>query len=111
VYVARIPRDAPAPDGIVLRYLLSRIGAYKKYCSAYHAIIEGSGFGVAVKRGVITSVLQFSQTRSMVFVHAHVDAVLEIAKKQGLEHVRSVLEEARRKGMLGEMPEEQLAAH
>ncbi len=110
VYVARIPASAPAPDGALVRYLLSRLGVFKQNCSAYHAIIEGSGFGVAIKRGVITTLLQCSQTRDMVFVHARVDSVLKTATKHGLEQVCLVLEEARHKGMLTDPPHE-LAAH
>jgi hypothetical protein len=110
VYVARIPANAPAPDGAVMRHLLSRIGVFKQHCSAYHAILEGSGFGVAMKRGVITTLLQCSQTRHVIFVHARVDSVLKTATKQGLEQVCLVLQEARRKGMLDDAPQA-LAAH
>ena len=110
VYVARIPANAPPPDTALVRYLLSRLGVFKEHCSAYHAIIEGSGFGVAIKRGIITTLLQFSQTRDMVFVHAQVDSVLKAVTKQGLQMVCSVLEEARQKGMFSETPQG-LAAH
>src|SRR5687768_6801791 len=54
VYVARIPASSAAPDGVVMRYMISRLAGFKKHCSAYHGIIEGNGFGVAVKRGIIT---------------------------------------------------------
>lgn len=111
VYVARIPSSAPAPDSVVLRYMVSRLGGFKQHCSAYHGIIEGTGFGVAIKRGVITTLLQLSQTRSAIFVHAGVDSVIEAVTKQGLVHVRSVLEEARRRGMLDEVPRERLVKH
>jgi hypothetical protein len=96
------PRQLGGPDGVVVRYMISRLGGFKKHCSAYHAVIEGHGFGVAVKRGVITTLLQFSQTRSVLFVHARVASVLKIATEQGLVAVRSVLEEAQRRGLSSE---------
>jgi hypothetical protein len=96
-----IPDGSVAPDGVVVRYMISRLGGFKKYCSAYRAIIEGNGFGVVVKRGVVTTLLQFSQTRSVLFVHARVASVLKTATEGGLVAVPSVLEEAQRRAAAG----------
>jgi hypothetical protein len=58
VYVVRFPPDAPAPAGEVLHHMKEVIPRAVAACSAYHIVLEGDGFGVAVKRAVLLGLVQ-----------------------------------------------------
>jgi hypothetical protein len=56
-------------------------------CSSYHVVLEGDGFGAAVKRGILTGMFQLSWRRKTFFVHAH---VTEVARNVGPEQQRAL---------------------
>jgi hypothetical protein len=71
VYIARVPADAPAPDLKVRQHLRTHLQLMTQSCSSYHVIMEGDGFVAALKRGVLTSLLQPVWKKKVFYVHAH----------------------------------------
>jgi hypothetical protein len=100
VYITRLPVDSPPPDAATrarLDQLMPRISAV---CSSYHVVLEGEGFGAAVKRGILTGLFQLSWRRKTFFVHA---IVKDVARNVGLDQQRAVtaiLELAASRGLL-----------
>jgi hypothetical protein len=98
IYISRIPASQPAPSADVLRYLAQQMPALSAAISSSHVVLEGEGFGAALKRGVLTGIFQLLGRTTLV-VHsvasdvprdlesAHalvVNQLLEVAKAQGL---------------------------
>jgi hypothetical protein len=101
VYVTRVPVSAPAPDARVRARLDEVLPTLVKSCSSYHVVLEGEGFGAAMKRGILTGLFQLSWRRRTFFVHANTS---EVAAAVGEEHggtVRRLLATADRQGLLG----------
>jgi len=101
VYVTRVPEDAPAPDAQFRAHLDQALPGLLQACSTYHVLLEGDGFAVAMKRGVLTGMFQLSWRRKTFFVHAKAS---EIAAHVALEErltVSKLLEAARRRNLLG----------
>src|SRR3954463_8588530 len=100
VYVTRVPTNAPAPDANVRAYLERLMPRLVKACSTYHVVLEGDGFGAAMKRGILTGMFQLSWRRKTFFVHA---TVTEVASSVPLEQrlaVSKLLEAARHRDLL-----------
>lgn len=100
VYVTRVPVNAPPPDAAARARLDKLMPGIISVCSSYHVVLEGDGFGAAVKRGILTGMFQLSWRRKTFFVHATVN---EVAPNVGLEQRRAVaaiLELAARRGLL-----------
>src|SRR6187431_44127 len=75
VYVTRVPVDAPAPDAQVRAHLERLMPTLLKSCSTYHVVLDGDGFGAAMKRGILTGMFQLTWRRKTFFVHAKVPEV------------------------------------
>jgi hypothetical protein len=106
VYVTRVPPNAPPPDGAARARLDELMPRIVSVCSSYHVVLEGDGFGVAIKRGILTGLFQLSWRLKTFFVHANMN---EVARKVGPEQQRalsSVLELAAKRGLLtGSLPD------
>jgi hypothetical protein len=106
VYVTRVPVNAPPPDAAARARLDKLMPGIVTVCSSYHVVLEGDGFGAAVKRGILTGLFQLSWRRKTFFVHATVN---EVARNVGPEQQRAVttiLALAASRGMLtGPAPE------
>jgi hypothetical protein len=101
IYVTRVPVNAPAPDAQFRARLDQLMPDLLKACSTYHVVLEGDGFGAAMKRGILTGMFQLSWRRKTFFVHAKVSEVAtSVALSQRLA-VDKLLEAARARHLLG----------
>jgi hypothetical protein len=87
VYITRVPVTAPPPDAAARARLSELMPGILAVCSTYHVVLEGEGFGAAVKRGILTGMFQLSWRRKTFFVHATVN---EVARNVGSEQQRAV---------------------
>jgi hypothetical protein len=106
IYIARIPKTAPAPDDDARAYMNLLMPRFVKVCSSYHAVLEGSGFVSAIKRAVLTGLLQWGFRNGTFFVH---ESEKTIAAKVGLgvrPAVETILNKAAARGLLTAAPPE-----
>ena len=109
VYITRVPRNAPPPDAAVRARLDKLMPGIVSVCSSYHVVLEGDGFGAAVKRGILTGMFQLSWRRKTFFVHASVN---EVARNVGPEQQRvvsAILALAAARGLLSGPPPDSLS--
>jgi hypothetical protein len=100
VYVTRVPINAPTPTADALRDLNALLPEMMTFCSSYHVILEGSGFKAAMKRGVMTGLLQPIWQPRVFFVHASALEVLERLGREQSAHVTELFKLAGRRGLL-----------
>jgi hypothetical protein len=109
VYIARIPQNAPAPEGDARAHMNSLMPQFIKHCASYHAVLEGGGFLSAVKRAILAGLLQFGVRSGMFFVHKSEKEILEKVDRKLRPNVQAVLALASNKGLLTAPAPEQLA--
>jgi hypothetical protein len=100
LYVTRVPVDAPAPEPDVRKHLNGLMPTIVKYCSSYHVVLEGEGFMAAVKRGVLTSLLQPFWRKRVFYVHATPNGVLGSLPADERDRATHLLKVASEKGHL-----------
>jgi hypothetical protein len=100
LYVTRVPVDAPAPEPDVRKHLNGLMPTIVKYCSSYHVVLEGEGFMAAVKRGVLTSLLQPLWRKRVFHVHATANGVLGSLPADERDLATRLLKVAGEKGCL-----------
>jgi hypothetical protein len=100
VFVARVPADAPAPDPDVRRRLGAVLPDLLRFCSSYHAVLEGVGFAAALKRGVLTSLMRPVWRRNVFYVHQDIGGVLLSVGPKERELVAAAFAQARSRGLL-----------
>jgi len=100
VYITRVPVDAPPPDARARARLDELMPGIVRVCSTYHVVLEGEGFGAAVKRGVLTGIFQLSWRGRTFFVHARADEVLRAVDAAVRPAVIKLLDLARASGLL-----------
>jgi len=101
IYVTRVPESAPAPDAQVRAHLDQLMPGILKACSTYHVVLEGAGFGAAMKRGILTGMFQLSWRRKTFFVHAKVTEVAISVPLEQRPAVAGLLDAAQTRGLLG----------
>jgi hypothetical protein len=101
VYVTRVPVTAPAPDAQFRARLDGIMPELLKACSTYHVVLEGDGFGAAVKRGILTGMFQLSWRRKTFYVHAKAAEVAPSVPVEQRAAVGRLLEAARARDLLG----------
>jgi hypothetical protein len=99
VYVTRVPAQAPAPDAAARARIDRLMPRLKEATSGYHVVLEGEGFGAAVKRGVLTGIFQLSR-HSTFFVHATVNEVLRRVPSTEQKTTTALLAAAAKRGLL-----------
>lgn len=100
VYVARIPVDAPPPDARARARIDELMPSVLQVCSTYHVVLEGEGFGAAIKRGILTGIFQLSWRRKTFFVHATAGDVLRSVAPDCKSAVSALLTAAKARGLL-----------
>lgn len=100
LYVTRVPVDAPAPEPEVRKHLNGLMPTIVKYCSSYHVVLEGQGFVAAMKRGVLTSLLQPLWKRRVFHVHATPSGIYGSLTFNEREIATRLLEAANARGCL-----------
>lgn len=106
VFIARIPKDAPAPEGDARAHMNRMMPRFIQACSSYHAVLEGSGFVSAVKRAILAGLLQFGFRSGTFFVHENVRAIPTSVTRELRPSAESALALAERKGLLTAPPPE-----
>jgi hypothetical protein len=101
IYVTRVPVNAPAPDAQFRARLDQLMPALLKACSTYHVVLEGDGFGAAMKRGILTGMFQLSWRRKTFFVHAKATEVATSVPMDQRLAVNKLLDAARLRHLLG----------
>jgi hypothetical protein len=104
VYIARVPSAAPAPDGEVRAHLNQLMPRFVKLCAGYHVVLEGNGFGSALKRCVLTSLLQFGWRNGSFFVHQDINEVFAKLSPASRSGARALLDLAGHGGLLSSPP-------
>jgi hypothetical protein len=105
VYVTRVPVNAPPPDAAGRARLNELMPGIVSVCSSYHVVLEGDGFGAAVKRGILTGMFQLSWRRKTFFVHATVSEVARNVSPEQQRALADILTLAARRNLLsGEAP-------
>ena len=99
-YVTRVPENAPAPNAGARARLDKLMPRFREALSAYHVVLEGEGFGAAIKRGVIASIFQFSWRGKTFFVHASVSEVLRHVPSTEKKAATALLAAAAQRGLL-----------
>jgi hypothetical protein len=100
VFVARVPAGAPSPDAKARARLSELMPQLLASISTYHAVVEGDGFSVAMKRGILTGAFQLCWRRSTFFVHSKVEQVLTNVVLEQRENVTCLLTIAKERGFL-----------
>lgn len=106
VYITRVPPNAPPPDAAARARLDELMPGILSLCSSYHVVLEGEGFGAAVKRGILTGMFQLCWRRKTFFVHANVNEVLRNVGPEQQRAVTALFALAAARGLLsGRTPE------
>jgi len=100
VYITRVPVNAPPPDAAARARLDQLMPGIIAVCSSYHVVLEGDGFGAAVKRGILTGLFQLSWRRKTFFVHATVNEVARNVDSEQQRAVAAILALAATRGLL-----------
>lgn len=108
IYIARIPKAAPAPEDDARTYMNLLMPRFMKVCSSYHAVLEGSGFVSAIKRAVLTGLLQWGFRNGTFFVHESEKTIPAKVGLVGRPIVEDILHKAALKGLLTAPPPEDI---
>jgi hypothetical protein len=100
VYITRVPVNAPPPDAASRARLDKLMPGIVAVCSSYHVVLEGDGFGAAIKRGILTGLFQLGWRRKTFFVHASVNEVARNVESTQQRAVHAMLELAATRGLL-----------
>lgn len=100
VYITRVPPHAPPPDAAARAWLDALMPSIVSVCSSYHVVLEGEGFGAAIKRGILTGMFQLNWRRKSFFVHAGVEEVARNVSRDERPAVAALLALAARHGLL-----------
>ena len=104
VYIARIPKNAPPPEGDARAQMNALMPRFVKVCSSYHAVLEGSGFVSAIKRAVLAGLLQFGFRNGTFFVHENEKGITAKVDRATRACVEEVLALADSRGLLTAQP-------
>ncbi len=100
LYVTRVPVSQPAPSAEVRRHLDELMPTLLQLFSTYHVVLEGDGFGAALKRAVLLGLFQLSWRRKTFFVHSLVDEVPASLEEGRLPAFHQLLVAAKAQGLL-----------
>ena len=100
LYVTRLPVNAPPPDAAARAHLDRLMPNIATLCSTYHVVLEGEGFGAAIKRGVLIGLFQLGWRRKMFFVHATVEQVVASVTPDVRRALDNLLIATRAQGLL-----------
>lgn len=100
VYIARIPKTAPAPEGEARAHMNALMPRFISVCSSYHAVLEGSGFVSAIKRAVLAGLLQFGFRNGTFYVHENEKSIVAKVERRDRPNVEAILNLAAARGLL-----------
>lgn len=106
VFIARIPKNAPAPEDEARAHMNALMPRFIAVCSSYHAVLEGSGFVSAIKRAILAGLLQFGFRNGTFFVHENEKSILGKVDRELRPAAESILTLASSKGLLTAPPPE-----
>jgi hypothetical protein len=100
VYITRVPVNAPPPNAQVRARLNAVMPMISKWFSTYHVVLEGVGFGAALKRGILVGLFQLSWRHKTFFVHSEVPEVALAVPREQRQVVHDIIGAALAKGLL-----------
>ena len=100
LYVTRLPVNSPPPDAAARSRLDEMMPHIGDVCSSYHVVLEGEGFGAALKRGILLGLFQLCWRRKTFFVHAVVEEVFDQVPAAVRPAAEAIVQAARAKGLL-----------
>jgi len=100
VYITRVPVNAPPPGPAARARLNQLMPVISKWFSTYHVVLEGVGFGAALKRGILVGLFQLSWRHKTFFVHSEVSAVPPSVGGEQRRAVHDLIGAALAKGLL-----------
>jgi hypothetical protein len=100
VYVTRVPAGSPPPSAAFNAALKAKMPRLLDHCSAFHAVMEGSGFMATLKRSAVAAAFLASGKRAVFHVHATTTAILSKVTAEIRGEVLDVLRDAAGRGML-----------
>jgi hypothetical protein len=106
VFIARIPKSAPAPDDEARAHMNALMPRFIAVCSSYHAVLEGSGFVSAIKRAMLAGLFQFGFRNGTFFVHENVKSIVGKVDREQRATAEAILALAEKKGLLTAAPPE-----
>jgi hypothetical protein len=104
VYITRVPVKAPPPDTAARARLDELMPSIMGLCSSYHVVLEGDGFGAALKRGILTGMFQLNWRCKTFYVHANVNEVVGSVRPEHGGAVATILQVAGQRGLLSGPP-------
>ncbi len=104
VYITRVPVSAPPPNAEARATLDRLMPKLLPLFSSYHVVLEGVGFGSALKRGILVGLFQLSWRRKTFFVHSEVNEIPFILPKEQRTAVHDLIGAALCKGLLSAPP-------
>jgi hypothetical protein len=100
VYITRVPVNAPPPGAAARARLNAIMPVISQWFSSYHVVLEGVGFGAALKRGILVGLFQLSWRHKTFFVHSLVSEVPLGVGREVRAAVDDIIRVASAKGML-----------
>lgn len=100
IYVTRVPVNQPAPSAEVRRQLDKLMPTLTQLFSTYHVVLEGAGFGAAVKRAVLLGLFQLSWRRKTFFVHSLIEEIPVSLEKRRVPAFKQLVAAAKARGAL-----------
>jgi len=100
LYVTRIPVNSPPPDAAARVRLDAMMPRISQVCSSYHVVLEGEGFGAALKRGILLGLFQLCWRQKTFFVHATVEEVFDHLPPELRPVAHAIVQAARARGLL-----------
>jgi hypothetical protein len=104
VYVTRVPVAAPPPGAAARARLNKLMPVIAQWFSSYHVVLEGVGFGAALKRGILVGLFQLSWRHRTFFVHSLVSEVPASVSAEVRPAVNELIRAATAKGLLSAGP-------
>jgi hypothetical protein len=100
IFVARVPKNSQAPDEHVRSAIAKLAPALMPRCASHHTVLEGSGFVVAAKRAVLSTMFLMTGKRHNHHVHATVDEVTAAVPAAYRGDMQEALDAFRAEGLL-----------
>ncbi len=91
IFIARVPPHAEAPEQHVREAIAQLLERFTEMCLSYHTVLEGSGFAVAAKRMVLSTIIMMTGRRNRYHVHSRCEeAALAVPAARRAEALRAL---------------------
>ena len=91
IFVAWVPADAPPPASAVRAAMKATQARFLDLICEVHAVLEGEGFFITVKRSILLGITLAVFRRNTHFVHDSIEALLERVSPAHKDDVQSAV--------------------